>query len=106
MMRTAWIMLILAGFFEIFMALGLKLNGSFTKFWPSMATVFFSVLSFYCLSRSIVILPIGTAYAVWTGIGAAGTAAIGMLAFGEHCSLMRLTCIALIILGVTGLKYL
>lgn len=105
-MHSAWIMLLFAGFFEILMALGLKFNASFTKFWPSITTLFFSILSFYCLSRSILVLPIGTAYAVWTGIGAAGTAVIGMLAFGETCSLMRLACIAMIIIGVSGLKFL
>ena len=105
-MHYAWVMLLMAGFFEIFMALGLKFNGGFTVFWPSMATLFFGVLSFYSLSQSIQVLPIGTAYAVWTGIGAAGTAIIGMYLLGDSCSLLRIACIALIILGVSGLKFL
>lgn len=104
-MHTAWIMLLLAGFFEVFMALGLKHTNGFTAFWPSMATIFFGVLSFYSLSQSIQVLPIGTAYAVWTGIGAAGTAIIGMAFFGEYCSVLRIVCLMLIIAGVSGLKF-
>ena len=105
-MQYAWIMLLLAGFFEIFMALGLKFNEGFTNLWPSLATVFFGVLSFYSLSQVIQTLPIGTAYAVWTGIGAAGTAVIGIYFFGDSASILRIGCLGLIILGVSGLKFL
>ena len=106
MIGYAWTMLLFAGFFEVFMALGLKYNQGFTAFWPSIATFFFGVLSFYSLSQAIQTLPIGTAYAVWTGIGAAGTASLGMALFGDSCSLLRIGCLVLIIAGVAGLKFL
>ncbi len=105
-MNYAWIMVFFAGFFEIFMALGLKFNAGFTRFWPSLFTFFFGTLSFYSLSQSIQTLPMGTAYAVWTGIGAAGTAIIGMYLFGESCHILRILCILMIIAGVSGLKFL
>ena len=105
-MYYAWTMLLLAGFFEIFMALGLKYNQGFTSLWPSLATIFFGTLSLYSLSQAIEVLPIGTAYAVWTGIGAAGTAIIGMYFFGDSCSISRIGCLFLIVGGVSGLKFL
>ena len=103
-MSYSWGMLLLAGFFEIFMALGLKLCCGFTRFWPSLGTVAAGVLSFYTLSQAIKTLPIGTAYAIWTGIGAAGTAIIGIFFFGESYQFIRVLCLLLIIMGVLGLK--
>jgi len=104
-MSYAWIMLLSAGFLEIFMALGLKYSDGFTRPGPTVATIIFSVGSFYLLSQSIKSLPIGTAYAVWTGIGAAGTAIIGMYFFGDGCHIFRVLCLSLIIFGVIGLKF-
>ncbi|MBT4962656.1 MAG: multidrug efflux SMR transporter [Francisellaceae bacterium] len=103
-MSYSWIMLLLAGFFEIFMALGLKLSYGFTKLWPSLGTAVAGVLSFYTLSQAIKVLPMGTAYAIWTGIGAAGTAIIGIFFFGESYQFLRILCLLLIVMGVLGLK--
>lgn len=104
-MGYAWSMLLAAGFFEVFMALGLKHSDGFTRLYPTIATVIFGAFSFYTLSQSIKTLPMGTAYAVWTGIGAAGTAIIGMYFFGEGINLIRIFCLSLIIIGVVGLKF-
>lgn len=100
----AWAMMIIAGFFEIIMALGLKFSEGFTRLWPTVGMIAASLVSFYCLSRSLKEIPIGTAYAVWTGIGAAGTAILGMIFFGDSVTFMRIFCIFLIIAGVIGLK--
>ena len=103
-MSYAWGMLLAAGFFEIFMALGLKFSEGFSRLWPTLITVFAGTLSFYTLSQAIKTLPIGTAYAIWTGIGAAGTAVIGILFFGDSYQILRLLCLFFIIAGVIGLK--
>lgn len=100
----AWTMMIVAGFFEILMTLGLKFSEGFTRFWPTVGMIAASMISFYCLSRSLKEIPIGTAYAIWTGIGAAGTAIIGVMFFGDSATFSRLFCIGLIIIGVIGLK--
>jgi quaternary ammonium compound-resistance protein SugE len=97
-------MLLVAGIFEIFMALGLKYSEGFSKLWPSVITLGFAILSFYTLSQSIKVIPIGTAYAIWTGIGAAGIATIGILLFNETASFIRIFYIFLIIIAVIGLK--
>ena len=96
----AWTLLLLAALLEIAWAIGLKLTNGFTRFWPSVWTVLAMVLSMALLSSSARTLPIGTAYAVWTGIGAAGTAVLGVYMFGEAASAARLTGIALIVAGV------
>jgi quaternary ammonium compound-resistance protein SugE len=100
----AWIYLILAGVMEIGWAIGLKYTHGFSRLWPSIGTVLCMAASFALLSLSLKTLPMGTAYAIWTGIGAAGTAAFGMLFLGESRETGRLVCLALIVAGVVGLK--
>lgn len=99
-----WIILLIAGIFEIAWAVGLKYSEGFTKFWPSAFTIVTLVLSMYLLSVSIKTLPLGTAYSIWTGIGAVGTAIFGMILFGESKELIRIFFIFLIIAGIAGLK--
>ncbi len=101
---TAWAYLLFAGFLEIFWALFLKHTHGFSRFWPSAGVLSIMAVSFYFLSQSLKVLPIGIAYAVWTGIGAAGTAIAGILFFHEPFSLMRVFCVFLIIAGIAGLK--
>ena len=100
----AWTLLLLAALLEVGWAIGLKYTFGFTKLWPSVWTVVAMVLSMGLLAWSARTLPIGTAYAVWTGIGAAGTAVLGVYLFGEAASVMRVAGIGLIILGVALLK--
>jgi quaternary ammonium compound-resistance protein SugE len=100
----AWINLIIAGVFEIGWAIGLKYTQGFTRILPSLATVGAMIVSFALLSRALKTIPVGTAYAVWTGIGATGTAILGMVLFGESRDLLRVFCILMIIAGVVGLK--
>ena len=97
-------MLLLAAFLEVGWAVGLKYTHGFTKLWPSLWTVFAMVLSMALLSWAARTLPIGTAYAVWTGIGAAGTAVLGVYLFGETASAVRVAGVGLIVLGVALLK--
>lgn len=101
----AWVYLLLAGLCEIGWVLGLKYSEGLTRLWPSVWTVLGFALSLVLLARAVRTLPIGTAYAVWTGIGAVGAAALGMLLFGESREPVRLGCIALIALGIMGLKF-
>jgi quaternary ammonium compound-resistance protein SugE len=100
----AWTLLLLAGLLEIGWAIGLKYTEGFTKLWPSFWTVLGLSASMVLLAAAARTLPIGTAYAVWTGIGAAGTAVLGMVLFGEPATTMRLVCLGLIVVGVLGLK--
>jgi quaternary ammonium compound-resistance protein SugE len=100
----AWVWLLLAAVFEIGWAIGLKLSEGFTRLWPSVWTAVSMVLSMLLLGLAARSLPIGTAYAVWTGIGAAGTAALGMLWLGEPATAARIACLGLIVAGVIGLK--
>ena len=100
----AWINLIIAGVFEIGWAIGLKYTQGFTRILPSLATVGAMIVSFALLSRALKTIPVGTAYAVWTGIGATGTAILGMVLFGESRDVLRVFCIFMIIAGVVGLK--
>jgi quaternary ammonium compound-resistance protein SugE len=100
----AWILILLAGISEIFMALFLKESKGFSQLWPSLGFVVFAALSFGLLSLAIKSLPVGTAYAVWTGIGAAGTAILGIILLGESADLLKLGSIAFIVLGVVGLQ--
>jgi len=100
----AWILLGIAGLLEIFWAIGLKYSDGFRHFGWSVATLVGTVASFYFLAQALKTLPVGTAYAVWTGIGAVGTAVLGILLFSEPNDLPRLACIGLIIAGIVGLK--
>ena len=101
-----WFLLGLAGLFEVGWAIGLKSSHGFTRLWPSVATLVLMSLSFFLLATALKHLPIGTAYAVWTGIGAVGTALLGIILFGESASPARLACIGLILAGIAGLKLL
>lgn len=100
----AWTHLVVAGLLEIVWAIGLKYTMGFTKFWPSVFTVIAMIASFYFLSQALKVIPIGTGYAMWTGIGVAGTAVLGIILFSESAALPRLVCIALIVAGIIGLK--
>jgi quaternary ammonium compound-resistance protein SugE len=102
----AWIVLFLAGLFEIGWAVCLKYTKGFTALWPTIGFVSFSILSLYLLGVSLKSLPLGTAYTVWTGIGAVGTVVLGIMLFGEAADIRRLFCIGLIIMGIIGLKLL
>lgn len=101
----AWIQLVVAGLLEIVWAIGLKHTHGFTRLWPSVFTVAAMLASFAFLALALKSLPIGTAYAVWTGIGAAGTAVYGIVFLSEARDPLRLLCLALIVLGVIGLKF-
>lgn len=103
-MSLAWIFLLLAGFFEICFTIALKYSHGFSKIIPSIITVVFIVLSFFAVSQSMKTIPIGTAYAVWAGIGAAGTVVTGIILFGDSYHIIRLISIFLIIIGIIGLK--
>ena len=100
----AWIILVLAGLFEIGWAVGLKYTEWFTRLWPSLWTVGAMVLSLTLLGLALRTLPLGTAYAIWTGIGTVGTALLGIWLFGEPATALRLLCIGLILAGIVGLK--
>lgn len=101
---AAWLALLLAGALEIAWAYGLKHTDGFTQFWPSLGTVAAIALSYVLMGLSLKAIPFGTAYAIWAGIGVAGTAALGILAFGEPADALRLFCLALIATGIIGLK--
>jgi quaternary ammonium compound-resistance protein SugE len=100
----SWVYLVIAGIMEVVWALGLKYTHGWTRLWPSVVTVAGMVVSFYFLSLALKQLPIGTAYAVWTGIGALGTVVMGMLLFGEPRDLLRLVFLLAIVVGIVGLK--
>jgi quaternary ammonium compound-resistance protein SugE len=100
----AWLILFVAGLLETGWAVGLKYTEGFSRLWPSVWTIFAMVLSLFLLSYALKSLPIGTAYAVWTGIGAVGTAILGIALFGEPATTARLISIGLIISGIIGLK--
>lgn len=100
----AWVLLFLAGLFEIVWAVGLKYTHGFTRFWPSLGTLAAMVASVVLLGLAMRVLPIGTAYAVWTGIGAIGTVLLGIALFGESASPGRIGSVALIVIGIAGLK--
>ncbi|HPS64604.1 MAG TPA: quaternary ammonium compound efflux SMR transporter SugE [Ignavibacteria bacterium] len=99
-----WFYLIIAGLFEVTWAIGLKMTDGWSKLFPSIFTVIFMIASFAMLSLALKQLPIGTAYAVWTGIGAAGTALIAMIFLGESVSVSKIIFLGLIIIGIIGLK--
>ena len=100
----AWTYLFIAGLFEITWAVGLKYTEGFTRLWPSAGTIAAMAVSFWLLAESLKTIPIGTAYAVWTGIGAVGTALVGILIFGESRHALRLVCILIIVAGIAGLR--
>ena len=100
----AWIVLVVAGILEIGWAVGLKYTVGFTRLWPSVATVSAMAVSMALLGLAVRTLPLGTAYAVWTGIGTVGTVFVGMWLFGEPASFVRLLCVSLIVGGIVGLK--
>ncbi len=100
----AWVVLFVAGLLEIAWAVGLKYTEGFTRLWPSVATGVAVVGSMALLGVAIRTLPLGTAYAIWTGIGTVGTAVLGILLFGEPATAIRLACITLIVAGIVGLK--
>lgn len=101
-----WLILLAAGLFEVVWAIGLKYTDGFSKFWPSVGTIIAMILSVVLLGLSLKQLPLGTAYAVWTGIGTVGTVIAGIILFGETIGVGRLLCIGLIVLGIVGLKLL
>ncbi|ASF45169.1 quaternary ammonium compound efflux SMR transporter SugE [Methylovulum psychrotolerans] len=100
----AWLLVFLAGVIEIVFAVSLKYNEGFTQLWPSLLTAASGALSFYLLTLAIKTLPIGTAYAVWTGIGAVGIAILGIVLFKESADWPRLLSLLLVIIGIIGLK--
>lgn len=102
----SWIVLAIAGLFEIIWAVGLKQTEGFTKLWPSVITIAAMLISFACLSYALKTIPIGNAYAVWTGIGAVGVAIAGIIFFNEIADIKRIACIGLIVIGIVGLKLL
>ncbi|MBT8129893.1 MAG: quaternary ammonium compound efflux SMR transporter SugE [Gammaproteobacteria bacterium] len=102
----AWIYLTIAGLFECGWAIGLKYTDGFTRLTPSLLTVTAMAISFWLLSVAMKSIPIGTAYAVWTGIGAVGVAILGMILFGESRDVLRILCLLLIVSGIIGLKLL
>jgi len=99
-----WLWLFIAGLFETAWAVGLKYSDGFTRFWPSIYTLVTMAVSIFLLSVALRSLPVGTAYAVWTGIGAVGTALYGILVLDESRSAVRLVCLFLIIAGLVGLR--
>lgn len=101
----AWLLLTIAGLFEVGWAIGLKYTEGFTRFYPSLATLGAMAVSLLCLSQALKTIPIGTGYAVWTGIGAVGTAILGMVLFKEPRHMARILCIVLIVAGIVGLKF-
>ena len=100
----AWGLLFIAGLFEVGWAVGLKYTEGFTRLWPSVWTAIAAVASLALLGLSVRTLPLGTAYAIWTGIGTVGTAILGVVLFKEPATAMRLVCIVLIMAGIVGLK--
>ncbi len=100
----AWLILFLAGLFEIGWAVGLKYTHGFTRLVPSVLTVGAMIISLGLLGLALKSLPLGTAYAIWTGVGTVGTALLGIALFGESAEVLRLVCIGLIVAGIVGLK--
>ena len=101
---VAWILLLLAGLFEVAWAIGLKYAEGFSRLWPTVFTILTMGASIALLAQALKTLPVGTGYAVWTGIGAAGTAVLGIVLFSESASAVRLLSLLLIIVGIVGLK--
>ena len=102
----SWIYLVIAGVFEIVWAISLKYSEGFTKLWPSVITLSAMWVSFGFLSQALKTIPMGTAYAIWTGIGAVGVATVGIVWLNEPADIKRVLCIGLIVVGIIGLKIL
>jgi quaternary ammonium compound-resistance protein SugE len=100
----AWLLLLVAGVFEVAWAIGLKYTEGFSRLWPSVLTIAAMGVSVVLLALALKSIPVGTGYAVWTGIGAVGTAVLGIVLFGESASAARIGCIGLIVAGIVGLK--
>jgi quaternary ammonium compound-resistance protein SugE len=100
----AWTLLIIAGLFEVGWAIGLKYTHGFTRLWPSVWTAVAMIISVVLLGIALKTIPVGTGYAVWTGVGAVGTAILGIVLLGDPATWPRLACIALIVFGIVGLK--
>jgi len=100
----AWLLLVLAGLFEVGWAIGLKYTDGFTRLWPTVGTVAAMVISLGLLGLAMKSLPVGTAYAVWVGVGAVGTAVLGIVLFAESANAGRLISLGLIVAGIVGLK--
>lgn len=101
---NGWVILVIAGLFEMAWAIGLKYADGFTRLWPSVWTLVTMAISVYLLSLALKSIPVGTGYAVWTGIGAVGTAILGILLFDEPRTVARIVCIVLIVGGIIGLR--
>jgi quaternary ammonium compound-resistance protein SugE len=102
--QLPWLYLLIAGLFEIGWAIGLKYTDGFSRLWPSLGTAAAMIVSLAFLGLALKHLPVGTAYAVWTGIGAVGTVILGIVLFGEPATALRLACVGLIVAGIMGLK--
>ncbi len=100
----AWLVLVAAAVFEIAFALSLKPSEGFSRFWPTAGVLVFGVISVVLLSRTLDRLPVGTAYAVWTGLGSLGVVILGVILYGEPLTPARIACITLIVAGITGLR--
>lgn len=100
----AWVVLFVAGLFEVGWAVGLKYTEGFTRLWPTVGAAVAMVLSLGLLGVALRTLPLGTAYAIWTGVGTIGTVILGIVLFGEPASALRLACVGLILAGIVGLK--
>lgn len=100
----SWLILVIAGLLETGWAIGLKYTEGFTRLWPSVWTVAAMIVSFWLLALAMKVLPVGTAYGVWVGIGAVGTVILGIVLFNEPVNPMRLISVGLIVLGIIGLK--
>lgn len=96
----------IAGLLEIAWAIGLKYADGFTKLWPSVFTIIGMILSFVCLAQAVRTIPVGSAYAIWTGIGVIGTTILGVILFSEPRDIARISCLLLILVGIIGLKVL
>lgn len=99
-----WVLLVIAGLFEIGWAVGLKYTEGFTRLWPSIGTVLSMIISLGLLGLAMKTLPLGTAYAVWVGVGAVGTAIVGIFVLGEPANAFRVISLSLIVAGIIGLK--
>jgi quaternary ammonium compound-resistance protein SugE len=100
----SWLLLIVAGLLEVGWAIGLKYTEGFTRFWPSVGTALAMIVSIVLLGVAMKSLPVGTAYAVWVGVGAVGTVILGIVLFGEPANVMRIASVLLIVVGIVGLK--
>lgn len=105
-MSTSWLLLLAAGLLEVVWAIGLKYTVGFTRLLPSVITIAAMIASVWLLALALKGIPVGTGYAVWTGIGAVGTAILGVVLFGESANAARIACIGLIVAGIFGLKFL